>query len=1428
MLRPAIGFAGLLTALILCNPLLADDMALQNGRTVVPYPDLHPNDTYRYYGSQETVLDPDFPTANFGAELETGLVAGSDRKVLIEFRELSRAIGPEQDIIAAWITFQTVPGAWSPDNEIHVYRLLKPFRQGSHSADDLAPQHWTSSYDHQFYSTTPGDTLAWDQPGAAGADTDRAAATSVVTTTGTSYNATTGEWRIVLPRSEINALYRNHHRNHGWVIEYADAQAADGENRFYTSEHPDIALRPALTVRYRDADPAPRDVDLNVTHIARTPQYYRYGPVYANKVFHDDNTGIMKFPDFAETKKWPDNGDEVTFTAHVTNKGLTTPSGPFTWRWKINGAVIASGTEPVGLAPGASSTYAVNWLWDANDFANDTDPHRKSLDHRDRTVTFEVDHDDQIAEQSEHNNQVTDFIEAPGMGFYVEQSMYDYFNDTLNQSGSYSFEDWIQWKVRVWNETWLEMSRYEGFAEDGSYERVRIQHIGVVPDGSLNPGGNHVPIATGTDYQLDGEWGFLPDANYVAKWSKLVEWGLLHECTHQLGMIDLYTMNMETGTPSQPSKVQVKDGTPDFITRGYYPPFGGLMGGGDTRYNENYEATRLMSGWTIGALNTNVGYRRGFYGEQLYDVPATVNIRAVDPDGNPIPFAEFKIWQSRGGITPDETLYDWQPIFQGFADENGVATLPNYDTLEPAPFTTITGHTLKPNPWGRINVVGVNGSLLVKASADGQRDYQFMRVAQVNLEYWNGHTDEVTFDLEFQIAPTQNFSTENIAAGKPAATNGGATPLITDDDVETRLSLGNAPAGTWIQVDLLDTFNVARVQIVHNQFGQDFFSKFRIETSTTGAFTGEQEYFNSEDVGWWQAAGLRRDIDPQDERISTVTYAGTPRPARYVRITAEEGNWTNFVELRVQRDLPNADTTPPAAVTDLTVTDVSRSAARLTWTAPGDDGFDGTVSGYDLRLAPFPLTPANFESADPVPNIPVPLPGGTAQEILIRDLVEGETFYVALQSRDDQFQFSDLSNVASFTTTAGGNCVEFTALSTPVDSSFASAMTSDGATLYFLRRDSHAIYQSTDNGASWQLLTNVASALGNYHGDWLGENLDFSPHFGDAGALFTTHRDDDNVQRVARYDLATDTWTLTNAHPAFSHAGLIVDDYYYGIAHAVAANFGGPVNRVDLQDPAQELAERTTLAGIIGAESGWFSRAATLTAVDGIVYGIKNDWITPNGDGDRIYRFDPTDFDASNFNGSGLDDLWNSGLWQAEFTEADDLGDLPFEVGHGAVIVGLPPAWNCDVGSQGGLFIIAGRQPSNHEGWGPASSDYAIFDIATQTLNTLGTLPAPTGSGTAAALHAGALYIKRGGQPQAPYNTTLWRVAPTAVLVPGDLNCDGTLDFFDIDPFVTALLNASDYANQFPGCDRLQADLDGDGMVNFFDIDPFVEALLGN
>ena len=66
----------------------------------------------------------------------------------------------------------------------------------------------------------------------------------------------------------------------------------------------------------------------------------------------------------------------------------------------------------------------------------------------------------------------------------------------------------------------------------------------------------------------------------------------------------------------------------------------------------------------------------------------------------------------------------------------------------------------------------------------------------------------------------------------------------------------------------------------------------------------------------------------------------------------------------------------------------------------------------------------------------------------------------------------------------------------------------------------------------------------------------------------------------------------------------------------------------------------------------------------------------------------------------------------------------------------------------------------------------------------------------------------------------------------GDLNCDGSINSLDIDPFVLALTSTPpdypEYYAQYPDCDALRADCNADGSINSLDTDPFVDLLTGS
>ena len=110
------------------------------------------------------------------------------------------------------------------------------------------------------------------------------------------------------------------------------------------------------------------------------------------------------------------------------------------------------------------------------------------------------------------------------------------------------------------------------------------------------------------------------------------------------------------------------------------------------------------------------------------------------------------------------------------------------------------------------------------------------------------------------------------------------------------------------------------------------------------------------------------------------------------------------------------DTTPPAAITDLAVSNVTSNSIDLSWTAPGDDGNTGTATSYDVRYSTAPITDANWSSATQVTGEPAPAPAGTSQSMTVTGLSPSTTYYFAIRTADEVPNISSLSNVPSVTT----------------------------------------------------------------------------------------------------------------------------------------------------------------------------------------------------------------------------------------------------------------------------------------------------------------------------------------------------------------------------------------------------------------------------
>jgi hypothetical protein len=92
--------------------------------------------------------------------------------------------------------------------------------------------------------------------------------------------------------------------------------------------------------------------------------------------------------------------------------------------------------------------------------------------------------------------------------------------------------------------------------------------------------------------------------------------------------------------------------------------------------------------------------------------------------------------------------------------------------------------------------------------------------------------------------------------------------------------------------------------------------------------------------------------------------------------------------------------------------EVGTSSVTLEWTAPGDDGYVGQASRYDLRYSLSPIDAQNFSQATPYPVVARPAAAGSRQSSRVFGLLPSHVYYFALKSVDDSGNWSLISNVA--------------------------------------------------------------------------------------------------------------------------------------------------------------------------------------------------------------------------------------------------------------------------------------------------------------------------------------------------------------------------------------------------------------------------------
>lgn len=172
------------------------------------------------------------------------------------------------------------------------------------------------------------------------------------------------------------------------------------------------------------------------------------------------------------------------------------------------------------------------------------------------------------------------------------------------------------------------------------------------------------------------------------------------------------------------------------------------------------------------------------------------------------------------------------------------------------------------------------------------------------------------------------------------------------------------------------------------------------------------------DANWNAATQATGEPAPGDAgTIESFTVTGlTPGTTYYFAAKAadEIPNWSALSNVVSQTT--TQESTPPAAVANLSGSNVTANTVNLMWTAPGDDGSVGTASSYDIRYSTSQAVLQGWTSATQLPNEPVPTAAGTTQSHTATGLTPNTTYYFALRAADEVPNWSPTSNIISITT----------------------------------------------------------------------------------------------------------------------------------------------------------------------------------------------------------------------------------------------------------------------------------------------------------------------------------------------------------------------------------------------------------------------------
>jgi len=182
----------------------------------------------------------------------------------------------------------------------------------------------------------------------------------------------------------------------------------------------------------------------------------------------------------------------------------------------------------------------------------------------------------------------------------------------------------------------------------------------------------------------------------------------------------------------------------------------------------------------------------------------------------------------------------------------------------------------------------------------------------------------------------------------------------------------------------------------------------------TGTYKKDVEFIYQIPLSYLALGNI--DSDPHDEIVIyswTLPILDYSEPA--LKLTWDFPHGGKF-EIWEGTNPVEPDIIPPSAVSVLSTTNPTAFSIDLTWTAPGDDGNNGTASLYDIRYSTSFISSTNWPDATQCKNEPSPSSAGSTDNFTVTGLSPNTPYHFALKTADEALNWSELSNIPNGTT----------------------------------------------------------------------------------------------------------------------------------------------------------------------------------------------------------------------------------------------------------------------------------------------------------------------------------------------------------------------------------------------------------------------------